>query len=148
MQKNTGYFKFIAIRSIVFVAVNLILANIITLLIQDPEIFHVDWLEKHSKSYQIFLVVFLAPLVESIIFQLLPISFILLFPFKYNKLTAILLSAFLFSLNHQYNYYYMIVMFILGILFAYFFIEGKERFKLGFLTILIVHMISNAVSYI
>ncbi len=88
--------------------------------------------------------VFIAPFVETIIFQLAPfllLRFILKGHFRFWS--YILLSAFLFSLNHPFGDYYIILTFIIGAVLAFLFYVAKLRRQNALLLVSVIHAINN-----
>ena len=94
-----------------------------------------------------FTVIIFAPILETVLFQLIPIRLPLLISKKIKSFYLILVSAILFSLWHCYNATYMIVMFFGGLVLAYFFVVSMKRREYGFLNITAIHMLSNLVPY-
>lgn len=98
----------------------------------------------------IFLGCFIAPFIETLIFQAL-VFFILskIKFFKENKIFIVIVSAFLFSLAHNYSYIYMLNIFFHGLILEYSYLicyEKKDGFPI--FTVMIIHSLYNALSII
>jgi membrane protease YdiL (CAAX protease family) len=99
-----------------------------------------------SINSEFIMVVFIAPIIETIIFQYLIINQVYIsYNGKKNKITAIIISSITFGLIHLYNLNYFIVGTIIGILLAssfYYFKEKTNNFTAIFYVFLI-HSLSN-----
>lgn len=89
--------------------------------------------------------VYVIPLFETLVFQTLIISGVclLLKRPRYNFYISIILSAVAFSLNHSYNYYYMLYTFFIGIILAFAYYIARYRRTSATLTIFMIHAIWN-----
>jgi membrane protease YdiL (CAAX protease family) len=85
--------------------------------------------------------VILAPLIETFIFQYIVIK--ISFFFLKSALFSILLSAFLFGLNHLYSIPYFIVTFFAGIIYASLYFIAKAKNTNPFWMIFLVHALYN-----
>ena len=95
-----------------------------------------------------FLVVSVAvPLIETLVFQWIPIKFIHRF-LKWSSLKIILASAILFSLSHCYSLAYIMHSFIIGIILADAFILQEEIRGSPFLVVSIIHGLRNTISLV
>ncbi len=96
--------------------------------------------ESKSFTSMLLLACIIAPLLETLLFQYLPIEL-----FKKRALARILLSSVLFSIAHPYNFYYMLVMFFMGISFAtaYSVQRKKHNRTYAFSTVCITHCLWN-----
>lgn len=101
-----------------------------------------------SPGEEFFIAVLFAPLFETLLFQALPIYLIL----KHLKsaVLAIIFSTLLFTLQHNYSWIYMIVVFPSGIIYASYYIYIFKRKGNGFAFLLIcsVHAIYNLVAFL
>jgi len=90
----------------------------------------------------LFLGVLFIPIIETAIFQIGIIKlFLLIFP-KYT-IISIVASATFFSFAHSYSVYYIIYMFLIGVVLAsLFFIANKKKIN-PFWTIFSVHALHN-----
>ena len=99
--------------------------------------------ESYSKLAIYFEVVVLAPIIETLIFQVVIIESIYRYR-KNSRVLAILFSALVFGLAHQYSLEYVIATFFLGLYLGMIYTEFKKiSFKEAFLITFITHMISN-----
>lgn len=99
------------------------------------------------------LAILFAPLIETFVFQMLPIELSqFLFRNKFKKrlyLLSIFISALFFSLIHCYNWQYMVVTFWLGIVFAFGYITQMHKgYWRSFLSIFLIHTIWNVLATI
>ena len=90
-----------------------------------------------------------APLIETILFQYLPITLImyLLKNYKRRQTFSILISATLFGLSHPYNLTYIFLAFLVGVVFAYFFLLSIKRKEIPFLNVFLIHLLLNFIPY-
>lgn len=119
---------------------HLFISWIITL--YDPEILEV--FEESTSLTEIFLLsVVFGPLIETFLFQYLIIE--ILYGLKRLKInTIILISALTFSSIHYYNFLYVLVTFLSGIIYASYYLYIKEeKKKHPFLTIWMLHLLYN-----
>jgi CAAX amino terminal protease family. len=99
-----------------------------------------------SKSFitLLFLACIIAPLFETLLIQYFPME---LFKnrFKKRTLVRILLSSLLFSIGHTYNFYYMLVMFFMGISLAttYAIQRKKHSRTYAFYAVCLTHCLWN-----
>jgi len=97
-----------------------------------------------SVGQEILLGIFLAPIMESLIFQLMIIEAARK---KLPGYVCCLLSALAFGLVHLYNFFYFLFAFFTGMLFAYLYFLGGSIRK-GFFLILVTHMLHNSMACI
>ena len=107
----------------------------------------VTYIHNFDSIYSEFImVVFIAPIIETIIFQYLIINQVYIsYNGKNHKIIAIIISSITFGLIHLYNLYYFIVGTIIGVLLAssfYYFKEKTNNFNAIFYVFLI-HSLSN-----
>lgn len=91
-----------------------------------------------------FLVVCLAPIIETGLFQFIPAHFLK----RFNKLKIILISSIIFSLSHWYSVLNFVYGFIIGILFitGYFYAINKKSNPV--LTIIFSHAFYNIYAFV
>ncbi|MGM0410154.1 MAG: CPBP family glutamic-type intramembrane protease [Bacillota bacterium] len=103
-----------------------------------------------SLSYiEFFELVFIVPILETFIFQLVIIR--LLSKIKMirdKKKIIIFISAFLFGIQHFYSLIYIIITFIIGILLAYSFIIYENKNKSSYWTVTFIHSLRNLVNFV
>ena len=100
----------------------------------------------YSKLVEFFLVVIFAPIIETILFQYLPINQVFIsYNGKNKKLVAVLISALCFGVIHLYSLYYFFVMSIGGLLLAYYFCSFKQKTNSisAIFYIALIHSLSN-----
>lgn len=118
----------------------------------DNSLTEVDFLQNLSLVNIFILSVIIAPIVETFIFQFFLIEF---FQFtlnktKYIKHVSILVAGILFGLTHNYNIYYVLVMIVIGVYFAwvYWFISKWKGISSAFWSVTLIHAISNLIGFI
>lgn len=99
-----------------------------------------------SKLEEFFLVVFLAPLIETLIFQYTIISYLL------NKipkavLFVCLFSALLFGLSHFYSQVYVFKTFISGILFGTLYLVVNSKNNSPIIAVALAHSLYNFIGF-
>lgn len=101
-----------------------------------------------------FSTVFLAPIIETLIYQLLIIELLssieikIFFKWnikKYKYYYTIYSSAIAFSLSHNFGISYLIFTFLSGLIFAimYLYLKKREGISIAFLVCLMVHVFNN-----
>jgi membrane protease YdiL (CAAX protease family) len=98
-------------------------------------------------AFQIIVGCFFAPVVETLLFQTLPIHiFTEVFIKKRN--IAIFISALLFGLSHYYSLLYILITFVIGLLFAWAYLNYEERngSQKAFWAITLAHALRNAIA--
>ncbi len=109
-----------------------------------------------NKLLTIFLITIAAPIIETLIFQIVCINaFILIFALILNKnennrnilIISIVLSAIVFGFAHFYNWIYMAFMLILGIYFGYIYFYCYLKQVKPFYPIAILHSLYNLTVY-
>lgn len=89
------------------------------------------------------LVVIIAPLFETLIFQYLIIDF---FSKKMQLKFACFISALTFALQHTYNLFYFVFALFMGIILAFLYVIGHKKNK-GFVLVLITHFLYNLIVF-
>lgn len=153
VQKIHGQKPFLIV--LIFFGVYLILGTVLlgTLsLITETEITNIG--SDKTSSYLILIGIILAPILETLLFQMIPIELLCkITPTingNRNHLFPCLVSAVIFALVHNYSASYMMLAFCMGLCFAsvYTFVSTqKERnWKDGFLWTMIFHMAKNTLA--
>jgi len=102
--------------------------------------------EFDTKFEEFLLVVFFAPLLETLIFQYSIISYILeKRPNAY--LFSCIFSAILFGLSHFYSPEYILKTFFSGLLFGSLYLVVKDKNKNSFLIVAVTHSIYNLIIF-
>lgn len=100
-----------------------------------------------SVKEEFFAVVIFAPFLETFIFQYLLINTTIyvtkLFRKEGSPILAILLPAICFGLAHSYNYIYMAITFVVGLIFNTFYMINKFKRQDAYTNTTIVHGLYN-----
>ncbi|WP_198675326.1 CPBP family glutamic-type intramembrane protease [Pleomorphovibrio marinus] len=121
-------------------------------LLKGDEIFEIYFLREQSLSTVFFSTVILAPIIETFTFQFLTTES-LIWIFRKMKIPhvmffSILISGVAFGSSHGYNMNYVLVAILIGLLYGvYYFIARYHHRMNAFLTICIVHSISNLIGF-
>jgi len=100
---------------------------------------------KHGAFVQIALGVMLAPLLETALFQALPIE-LLSRKTSFRWQTNVLVSSVLFGAAHRYSWGYVLATFLVGVVFAYgYAVRRRERGR-PFLLVFLAHALRNSMS--
>lgn len=103
-------------------------------------------ISNHKSFTERFIIaVIFGPLIETIIFQWLPIK-ILRVKFKLSFCVVCTLSAVAFAISHPYGIGYIIFTFILGYLFAAGYIVLRNTNKSAFRVVWVTHALRNLIS--
>lgn len=92
---------------------------------------------------------FIVPFIETLLCQYLPI-YIIRCKISSKKSIQIISSAILFALGHQYSLDYIIVMFLVGLVYAFGFVARYDErgFESAYFGIAIAHCLNNAVAMV
>lgn len=129
-------------------AFNLTLAFIFAAIRNDfLYIIHANFLPFDSLYEELLIVLFIAPLSETVLYQYAIIDITLfLSKLMFKKeliILSIILSAICYSWSHLYDYIYMTQMVISGLSYSIFYTLIKQRNMNAFLYSFIVHVVSN-----
>lgn len=106
------------------------------------------------ESYELFLiVVVLAPLIETFLFQYLVIELILwafsYLKIEYGEIVALIISTILFCITHNFSYFYLFNSFISGFIYSITYIIAKNKKDMNpFWTVFIIHSFSNLTTFV
>ena len=93
--------------------------------------------------------VILAPLLETLFFQLLPIRLLQKFLNKNASKIALVVSSLLFSAAHAtYSIWYALAIFPMGVVLAVAYIHFQQRNKTGFWVTTAIHALRNSLAII
>jgi len=101
---------------------------------------------KFTKVEEFFMVVAVAPLLETLLFQYIPIKVVRLFVKDTHY--AIVGSAISFALSHYHNWFYILNTFLIGLIFGYAFIASEKRLYSPFLIVFFIHSLYNLYAFI
>lgn len=102
--------------------------------------------EFESKFEEFFLVVFLAPLIETLIFQHVVISY-LSKKFPKSIVLSILFSSLLFGLSHFYSQVYIFKTFLSGLLFGTLYLVVSVKNSSPIIAVTTAHSIYNFITF-
>ncbi len=140
--------KLILIGILVSIAVNIILGLTFTSLLSYDPSKSDTYIDDLSIVKKILLIVILAPLIETFLFQYLLIRPFLKKKSKKIMMLGIFISALVFGLMHYFNIYYIVTMFVIGLIFGIFFVLGQTKFNRGFIVVFSIHSFMNGLSMI
>ena len=130
---------------LIFLLINLLLSylfSLLTIIISSKNL-NDGFIAFGSIKKEILLGIFLAPLVETLIFQF---GIIETAKKRLSPFFCCLVSALFFGAIHLYNMYYFLFTFFVGLIFAYLYIIGGTKLK-GFFLVLVTHMIHNFLAF-
>ena len=106
------------------------------------------YLNAFSLGKQIFMSVFLGPLFETALFQLLVVFLLQRFT-RFPLWLIIGISALLFALNHYYSVFYIIFIFFSGFIYATVFMacQQKRSYGFAFLIVSLIHGLYNSIGF-
>jgi len=109
-----------------------------------------EQIKGYDLGFQIMLVIFIGPLMETFIFQytIIKLVRILIHDPNIKFFLAIILSASAFSISHYYNIYYFLFGITSGFILAVAFYIAIYRKEPAFLTIFLIHSIWNSIAFI
>ncbi len=93
------------------------------------------------------MIVVLAPIIETVIFQYIP-NEILEGSNLESYFLKIIIPSLLFSLAHIYHPIYMLMTFIAGIMLNKFYIDTKRQTRLFFILTILLHAMYNLYGYL
>ncbi len=138
---SKSHYHFIGAMSLLSIAVGVALTPVIMLLemIDDGE----DLQAKFGTDVIIFSALFIAPIVETFLFQHLLIRF--LQRKNLSRISMVLISSAVFSLTHSVTLAFMYSAFVGGIVLAYTYLLAADRNFNAFRCTVAVHAFHNAV---
>ena len=115
----------------------------ITTFLPEPEM--IEPITSEGIIIEVLLVIFLYPLFETLVFQMLIIEVIrkIINRPKKNICLALLLSSAAFALNHTYSLYYMAFTFLVGLVLALAYYLGRYRRENALLLTFLIHSLYN-----
>ena len=146
---HSSFPKKILIKSFFLTSLIVILLNIIISFIFDKITtiydleFKSDSLTFESKKEEFILVVVIAPILETFLFQYLPYLYLK----KYNTIYTIILSSILFGLSHSYSIIYIIYGLTVGMLFISAFFYSIKKYLQPFWLVAFCHFIYNLFAF-
>jgi membrane protease YdiL (CAAX protease family) len=108
---------------------------------------HQNGLDSFSAIGRFFLIIILAPIVETLIFQYIPNEIMENSKVK-SYFLKIIIPSFLFSLVHIYHPIYIVMTFIAGVLLNKFYIDTKKQTRLFFSLTILLHAMYNLYGYL
>ena len=131
--------------SLVFFYLNSMFWSVLAQILQSESLF--SGTEKLTAGNHYFFV-FVAPFLETIIFQYLLLHIVLK---NFKPWMAVLISGLLFACMHQYNLYYMLAAFLPGIFFAAIvyakgYLGNNKLFAV--LLVYVIHSLNNGFAFI
>lgn len=121
------------------------LGNILELLFSTLEAPNPHIFDSEIKEF--FSLLVLAPVLETIIFQMLVYSF-LRYILKFRTITILILSAIIFGISHCYDIVYVIVAAVMGFLFMFLYIILNKREFYPLLITILTHSMLNLITFI
>lgn len=105
-------------------------------------------IDNENIIYIFAMLVILAPVLGTFIFQLAIIE--IGFEFKLRRRLLVLISSVLFALSHHYNWVYVGIMFIIGFIFAYSYMIIRNKFDVTKATLFVIslHAMSNLIAFL
>lgn len=105
-------------------------------------------IDNENIIYIFAMLVILAPVLETFIFQLAIIE--IGFEFKLRRRLLVLISSVLFALSHHYNWMYVGIMFFIGFIFAYSYMIVRNKFDVTKATLFVIslHAMSNLIAFL
>lgn len=99
-------------------------------------------LTEFSKTAQVLLIVLIAPVVESVLFYLLPHLFLRKIKFT-SPILLLLLPALLFSMFHLYHPVYWLMALVGGIIMNWYYLHSSKNPKTSFALLVLLHSAYN-----
>lgn len=98
--------------------------------------------------YIFAMLVIVAPVLETFIFQSAVIE--VGFEFKLRRRLLVLISSLLFAFSHYYNWVYVGIMFFIGFIFAYSYMIVRSKFDITKATLFVIslHAMSNLIAFL
>ena len=105
-----------------------------------------DEINSYELFVQFFLLMLIAPLFETLIFQVIIIEGLHKFKFIPSAI-IVLISAVFFAVAHHYNIIYMLAVFPVGLIFSYYYFILREDKYIAFLSVCALHSATNLIAY-
>lgn len=142
-NKYVALFLVLFLIDVFFISIGSLVVNFF-----DSSLIETEFNTANFSLLEIFFVtVLIGPVLETFIFQFLIIE--ILFKLNIKNNLIILISTLAFSLSHNYNLIYILLIIFPGILYSTYYLFLKiENQKTPFLNIFLLHSLSNFVSFI
>jgi membrane protease YdiL (CAAX protease family) len=146
---NVNFPKKDVIKLFFYTSFFVVFLNIIISMIFDKitTFYHIEFKSNsmpfQSKTEEFVLVVFIAPILETLIFQYLPYFYLKKYRYKYT----ILISSILFGLAHAYSKIYIIYGFTIGLLFISTYFYSIRKNLNPYLLVAFSHFIYNLFAF-
>ncbi|WP_443937437.1 CPBP family glutamic-type intramembrane protease [Pedobacter sp. MW01-1-1] len=139
--KNFTYFWIVFSIYFVFQFITAIIANYFDAQLTSTN-FHFSSLKE-----EFVIVVIVAPIIETLIFQYLIIETLL--SVKLAPLLCVVVSALLFGISHYYNLAYILVTTVVGFIFAYYYMALRHQHYLQKIVLVtLLHALSNLFAFV
>jgi hypothetical protein len=135
------FFLFFIVKFIFLTATSIIATKIDPSLTSNP-------IDDEKIIYIFVMLVIVAPVLETFIFQLAIIE--IGFEFKWSKKLLVSISSVLFALSHHYNWIYVGIMFFIGFIFAYSYMIVRNKYDMTKATLFVIslHAMSNLIAFL
>lgn len=149
---NDNYLIFLSRSCLLFFGFNVILGFLLSILGLNGlgNNYSTDVIEGNPFFYFLVIVIF-APLIETVIFQWLPILLYKLVAYKESdsiKIFLILILSLFFGLVHSYDLLYQVRAFLSGVFLSTLTLFLADKKKNFFIPIFITHLFNNLILYI
>ncbi|RVU90935.1 CPBP family intramembrane metalloprotease [Flavobacterium columnare] len=104
-------------------------------------------LENFSKFSKFLIIVIVAPFIETLIFQYLPLKVLERFKIE-NRFLLIIIPSLIFSLIHPYHYIYILMTFFGGIILNSYYQISKNNNKYYFFLTTLLHSMYNLFGFL
>lgn len=104
-------------------------------------------LSEFSATTKFLIIVIIAPIVETAIFNLLPNKLLKHFRLN-NNLLLIIIPSIVFSLFHLYNTIYFLMALIGGLITNWYFLNSHKRAEIAFWLVALLHATYNLYGYL
>jgi len=140
-EKNLRYFIIVFVIYFSFQFLTALLANYFDPTLTDSP------LKNESLIGKFILIVIMAPIVETIIYQFAIIE--IGFRLKLRPLLCILISSLAFGFSHWYNPVYVFVTTVVGFIFAYYYIGLRpQNYTNRVVFVVLLHALSNLIAFL
>lgn len=141
--------KIIILSSVIIFVFDFLVFETLSLFFDDKALLTRIAVDDYSFIIKVILVLLIGPILETWLFQKLPIDFLL--GKNTNSRVIVPLSALLFALNHCYSIKYFVSTFVVGVFLAMIYLilnRYEQKKEHAFIVVVIVHAIQNLITLV
>jgi len=102
-----------------------------------------DPMKGMSQNFKVLVILVISPIVETLLFQWLPISAVAYFKVTNRNWLKMIVSSLLFASIHYYSVLYLVMAFIGGLIMSFLYIYTEQKHKIPVIYVAFLHFLYN-----